>query len=354
MRNQNAASRLYARKTLVMKNDTDTITNPSIQFEISELKHNWRSWNWWKDIYSRRVYSHFLQSNGIYVFDEPWDNLILFDACRFDTFREMNQIQGQLEYRISRGSASEEFLIENFAKHPTYKVFPDLVYVAANPYVSSLVPDRFHQIYPVWDYGWDDDLRTVPPENVVKDALRAKRNHPDKRLIIHFMQPHFPPLVGKLQGDIGFEGLRRAVLDNANPYNAKPLHNGILAHDVTVEKLLDSGKLSADKVWAAYKQNLRIVLSYAEKLIPDLSGKTVITSDHGELIGERIGFLFPFKLSGHRRNFHVKQLVKVPWLIVSDRNPSQRAATNEMATKADTSEADDEKIKDRLRKLGYI
>jgi hypothetical protein len=282
------------------------------------------------------------------VFDESWDNLIILDACRFDTFSEMNQIQGQLEYRISRGSSSEEFLLENFAKHPRLKTFPDLVYIAANPYVSSLVPNRFHKIYPVWDYGWDNALETVPPENVVKSALQAQRENPDKRLIIHFMQPHFPPLVGRIEGATGFDGLRTAVLKNASVFG----RTGRLL-DTTIENLLDEGVLNVADVWNAYRQNLSIVLSHVEKLLPQLDGTTVISSDHGNIFNERVGLLFPFRISGHRKNFHVKQLVKVPWLIVKNQREVSAPQINPITNAGDDLE-DDERIKDRLRKLGYI
>ena len=307
-------------------------------------KERW-SWKWWKEVYRQHVYSRFLPNKGIYVFDESWDNLIILDACRADTFEEMNHIQGRLERRISRGSSSEEFLIENFAKHPTHKNFPDLVYVSANPYVNSLVPDRFHRIYPVWDYGWDDNLRTVPPENVVKDALQAKKDNPDKRMIIHFMQPHFPPLDRQFEHDTGIDGLRRAARDNL-PFNR--------VLDTTVEYLLEIRELNLNEVWDAYKRNLAIVLSWVEKLIPDLSGKTVITSDHGNMFDERAGILFPFKMSGHKKNFHVRQLVTVPWLIISSQGSSHDVQKSSTAAETGNTLEDDEKIKDRLRKLGYI
>jgi hypothetical protein len=201
----------------------------------------------------------------------------------------------------------------------------------------------------VWDYGWDDQLETVPPENVAKCALEAQGQHPDKRLIIHFMQPHFPPLVGKIGGATGFNGLRRAVLQNASAFG----RTGKLL-DTTVENLLDRGELNVSEVWEAYRENLRIVLSHVEKLLPELDGITVVSSDHGNLFDERVGLLFPFRTSGHRKNFHVKQLVKVPWLIVKNHKGVSEVPQTKPVTDAGNDLEDDERIKDRLRKLGYI
>jgi membrane-anchored protein YejM (alkaline phosphatase superfamily) len=106
-------------------------------------------------------------------------------------------------------------------------------------------------------------------------------------------------------------------------------------------------------VWNAYRQNLSIVLSHVEKLLPQLDGTTVISSDHGNIFNERVGLLFPFRISGHRKNFHVKQLVKVPWLIVKNQREVSAPQINPITNAGDDLE-DDERIKDRLRKLGYI
>ena len=53
-------------------------------------------------------------SDGINIFHEDWDNLIILDACRYDYFKQLNDMDGELEYRISRGSQSREFMRGNF------------------------------------------------------------------------------------------------------------------------------------------------------------------------------------------------------------------------------------------------
>src|SRR5208282_6201448 len=171
------------------------------------------------------------------------------------------------------------------------------------------------KIYPVWDYGWDDQLDTVPPSIVVDGALEARTRHPDKRMIVHFMQPHFPALTGRYEKETGISGLRRIVKNDLDPMKlaqTSPL-------DVQVAALLKSGDLDRDNVMSAYRENLRIVLSYAAKLVEKLPGRTIITSDHGETFGERPEVLYPFKVFGHPR-LHVKPLVVVPWLIIEGQN----------------------------------
>ncbi|MCJ7506466.1 hypothetical protein MUP05_08380 [Candidatus Bathyarchaeota archaeon] len=308
-------------------------------------------WTWWRCLYRDRIFRHLPKRKGIYVIDEPWDSLIILDACRYDAFKELNTIDGKLERRISRGSDSTEFLLENFARHPERNSFGDVVYVAGNPYVSALLRDKFYRVYSVWDHGWDDDLQTVPPCNVVSEALKVRTNHPEKRMIIHFMQPHFPALTGKLARQGGGTRTRRVVQKGMNPLEMVKREGDL---DITVETLLERGELDRRDVTFAYKENLRIVLFHVAILVAMLPGRTVVTSDHGEVFGERPGILYPFKVFGHPAKLHVEPLVVVPWLIVDNERLRTGPAEEKETKKYTYSEEEEEKIKDRLRKLGYM
>lgn len=68
------------------------------------------------------------------------------------------------------------------------------MYVSANGYVPELGLDQdgtFHAVINVLNQ-WDDDLETVRPEAVTNAARKAHRDYPDKRIIVHYMQPHIP------------------------------------------------------------------------------------------------------------------------------------------------------------------
>ena len=297
-----------------------------------------------------------LPNRGVYVYDEQWDNLIILDACRYDTFKELNKIAGKLESRISRGSATAEFLIENFRKHPKKKNFEDVVYVASNPFVNLLLPGRFHKVYSVWDYGWDENLRTIPPEPVVTTALEARELYPDKRLIIHFMQPHFPPLVGRPQGDTG-QALKRLsgfARDGVNPDKVLNLKRGYppQVFATTTDGLCARGVITKEETLSLYRQNLSIVLSHVDDMLKQLPGVSVVTGDHGNLFGERLGVLYPFPVYGHWPGLRLGPLVLVPWLVTENRavNPASHSLAS---IGAHLPEADEQKIKDRLQKLGY-
>lgn len=277
---------------------------------LADLRKNWRNWRWWRERYSSRVFRHFIVNRGTYIVDEIWDNLIILDACRFDVFKELNTIPGKLESRISRGSCTRDFLIDNFAKHPKYVTFKDIVYVTANPFVDLLLPKKFHKIYSVWKNGWDENLKTVPPHKVVDETIKACDENPDKRLIIHFMQPHSPFLQLKYYHGTGINNLRSSIL-----------RRNQFIWDEGWWNLVEKGKLNLKDVKFAYRENLRIVLQSVRYLISEiLSGRTIITSDHGNLFGERPHILYPFKEYGHPDGLLVKQLIEVPWLIFDNEN----------------------------------
>ena len=131
------------------------------------------------------------KNNGFFIFNEPWDNLIILDACRYDFFEEQfnkQKIGGNLEKKISRGCHTISFLSENFNKDK----YNDIVYITANPHVDLLLKDKFYKIVSVWKDGWDEKEKTVLPETVYEYSLDAIAKYPKKKKIIHFMQPHYP------------------------------------------------------------------------------------------------------------------------------------------------------------------
>lgn len=123
------------------------------------------------------------------IVEEDWDNLIILDACRYDLFEEANFIPGELTPVRSLGSKTGEFLKENFGGSQ----FPDTVYISANPQVQLHNIDQlFYDRIRLWENEWDNEKRTIPPTAVANRSLQTERAYPNKRLIIHFVQPHYP------------------------------------------------------------------------------------------------------------------------------------------------------------------
>ncbi|WP_277542849.1 hypothetical protein [Haloarcula laminariae] len=270
-------------------------------------------------------------SNGIYIMDEDWDNLILLDGCRFDTFSDVNHIGGELESRVSRASESLPFMKENFEG----KEFHDTIYITANPYAYNLNSSIFHKIINVYETGWNDDYQTVMPETVTKKLIEINESYPNKRLIAHYMQPHVP-FIGKKGSEMAQVGFG----DRAS----KSTHK-----ETSAWKLLQYGLESKKKVKEAYRENLRIVLKDVENVLEHLDGKSVVSSDHGNLMGERLSPI-PVRGYGHPRYLYNRELRTVPWLVVQ-RN-GRKDIVSERPERNPTNKDHDE-IEDRLQALGY-
>lgn len=99
----------------------------------------------------------------------------------------------------------------------------------------------------------------------------------------------------------------------------------------------------------AYGDTLDAVLDVVQGSLDDLAGKTVVTADHGELLGDRMAPV-PLEGYGHPRGVYMPELVEVPWHIV--REESRRRIR--VDPPAESVEVDDRAVDDSLRALGYV
>ena len=297
-----------------------------IKLIYNAIRKNWKDKFWWKQRIPALLWRYYIKligNKGVFVMREDWDNLIILDACRYDTFKEVTGIN--CDYRISRGSTTGEFLRENFANHK----FNDTIYITANPWVNVLVGSSFYKIVSVWRNEWDEKLNTVLPQKVVKYAIETEKKYPDKRLIIHFLQPHQPYI-------------RDPELD---PYGCREMlviaetKNLQTSYWLDIWRKVAKGDLDLEKVYNAYKRNLEAVMPHAIRLARKLKGKTVITADHGEAFNDW-AFPFPFKVLSHISYVHIPALVKVPWFVLES---EERKEIKE--------EEEKRKIKDQVRRL---
>lgn len=289
----------------------EVIANP--QFIWTELNR----------LYHGRLHQRDYNPNGIDIFDEDWDTLIVLDACRYDTFVDAitdYEFGEQLEARTSRGSATREWIRANFGG----KQLHDVVYVDSNGYYARLKDEinaEVHKYHLV-----DNDSFggiSAHPDKVTKTARRFEEEYQNKRLIIHYMQPHQPyfgPTGESIEYAVGpMKTVRENNLDNS-----------------TVKK--------------AYMENLKIVLNSVQDLLNDLSGRVVISSDHGELLGDQQSPL-PFgSYYGHPASLYVPELITVPWLAL-DAGP--RRDIHEEIPRQDDINIDEDELNEKLRELGY-
>lgn len=281
-------------------------------------------------LYYRRLYTWSYNENGIDFFERDWDNLFVLDACRYDLFERVVDLPGETSTVQSRGSSTMEFLRGTFHG----QTLLDTVYVTASPMLHrhrDEIDVQFHDVIDVWqDSGWDEQYRTVLPETVAKATVTAAERYPNKRLFVHFLQPHYPFL-----GPTGREHFDLDRLD----FQWDDVASGELG-------------IPRDVVRRAYEENLEEVLPAVEDLLVQLTGKSVVTADHGQMFGERL-FPIPIRRYGHPAGLYTDELVNVPWHVF-DEGPRRDIVAEEPAGSPERNGDDEEIARDRLRDLGYL
>ncbi|MEF8841415.1 MAG: hypothetical protein V5A62_07280 [Haloarculaceae archaeon] len=321
----------------------------SLRYVLGEVRQNGADREWWRKRFLTHVVGRYFQrfppSGRSRVIDREWDTLLLLDACRYDLFEAAladHPLPGELSMRRSVESGTPGYLAENFAGG----TFHDVVYVTANPYVNTELPaGTFHEVVPVWRDGWDEELATVLPETVAEAAREAAVAHPDKRLVVHFNQPHTPFI-----GEERIDGRGMANL------RAKAVGEGRATDARTPFERLGAGELDRETVRRAYRSNLDRVLPVVESLMAEFEGLTAVTSDHGNALGER-AWPFPVRVYGHPLGVLVPALLEVPWLVhLNGERRETRAeppVSAERGRSGDGADGVDEETRARLRDLGY-
>lgn len=226
---------------------------------------------------------------------DDWQNLIILDACRHDIYEEVN---GSTKSRITLGSSTPEFISRTFSEGN----YGDIVYITANPHFYNDVfkdltgrnTDIFHSVFNTYENKWDEEKGVVLPESVVEDALTAEKLFPEKRKIIHFMQPHDPYLTSDIQ-------------QSPNRRDKENIENQPI---LTEMERAETREIKSQKVWRDYQENLELVMEHVETLKKELSGKTIVTADHGDLINEN-------GVYGHPSGSELEKLRKVPWDVIT-------------------------------------
>jgi hypothetical protein len=322
------------------------------------------------------------------IMQEDWDYLIILDACRYDYFEQVwqNRPAGKLEPRISIGSSTKEWRNKSFTDY-----YDDVIYISANPYINAVAPakgffarDHFFRVCDLWLDDWDKQYGTVLPQTVTKRAAEIMNSNRDKRAIIHYIQPHEPylgtavkvpgfaiPKAGESLSGINEKKPKFKILNKLIKTLTGVLYwLGIRGNRLpwTLRELLampPANPMDAvrrqygDKVLRqAYRENVQIALKHASELADALFGRIVITSDHGEMLGEK-------KRYGHWSRSCEKILLEIPWLVIDKRTRGPEARTpaakkvpdEPHETKPLDKEPDEQtkkQIQEKLKALGYF
>jgi hypothetical protein len=259
-------------------------------------------------------------ADGFSIFDEDWDTLIVLDACRYDAFADVNTLSGTLENRTSRGATTTEFVRGNFKERELL----DTIYVDANGHFGDMQNELETTLFlyrPFYDQRDAAGGRTTTPETVTDVALELHKRHPDKRLIVHYLQPHQPFISPETTG---------------------------IEHCANLPTTIKRNDLDADDLHELHRQNLIYALESVARLLNEVDGLSVVTADHGEMMFERLPYV-PIREFGHNAGLYVPELLTVPWLKVD--GPRREIFE---ADEAIDVNVDSQKARENLRRLGYI
>jgi hypothetical protein len=123
-------------------------------------------------------------------------------------------------------------------------------------------------------------------------------------MIIHYLQPHYPPVCF---------GRTKKIENKESARKQKIIKERDLVQDLVVKgtwaKIRRGEKIDPERVKNEYKENLKLVINEVKRLVKFLEGKIIVTSDHGECLGE-------WGLWEHYPRVYIKPLLEVPWLEV--------------------------------------
>lgn len=270
---------------------------------------------------------------------DEWDFLIILDACRFDYFSRLYKsfFDGILSEVYSLGSHTAEWFKNTFIDY-----YKDIIYISSNAYINSIrdiagfdARIHFFKVVDVWRFGWNEKLGTVHPGTVNYITLSLKHKYPNKRFILHYLQPHAPYISKKFfaparahrvalhararRGDPLARAKRFMRMNKHIPNVFRELERNIWY--LTLREYLNLPSIAPidaarrrfgiKGLRKAYAENLKIVLSYVASLVPKLTGSVVISSDHGEFLGEN-------STIGHFPFCYNPVLRIVPWFMVTN------------------------------------
>lgn len=260
--------------------------------------------------------------------------LIILDACRYDVFERgfPSHYSGCLKKVYTTSTYTKQYL------RTTWPDYYDVTYVAGGPVItdknfqlssSSYRPsEHFHDIVHAWDLEYEKELGVTPPEAVTDAALHNE----DSRMVVHYFQPH-APYIGEVRlraDEVEADASEQSKVESRTD-SLRNIYEKIENGDIPDGRLID-----------AYESNLNRVMLATKTLIRNTNKRTVITSDHGELLGEDNRYLhggFPHPI-----------LCELPWFEVQ----GVKGKTNEDKVDLEEDGRPKKAIQEQLRDLGYF
>jgi len=261
-----------------------------------------------------------IDNQTINLLDEDWKLLIILDACRYDIFRDEYHILHKsktLRKTKTHCIGTYEWYNNNIVNQDC----SDIIYIDPIVMFKHIVPDNtFHEVVEVWKEHWNYEYGTILPDSMTDVTLQKLKQHPSKRFIVHYHQPHPPYLQPKFKGIDGPVDKPEEILRQAgkkrkfifNQFFQGRLRKTIgckHAWDFIINLGIEPNdyygkiyKLNGMKgLEYGYRETLKQAFHSVNTLIDTVPEKIIITSDHSK------------NLDGSNKNLREQY---VPWLEV--------------------------------------
>lgn len=296
---------------------------------------------------------------GDNVLDKDWDLLVILDTCRLDALEEAKQIEeftcldsGRIDSYYSIGGSTLEWTAQTFRKSYC-KSASEIDYIAGNVLVEEVLDGKrtpesiddaawsptkwntlskssFNEFISVGSVrevtgpGKGHKDRPHPSAQLVTDlAIKNGRENNPERLIVHYIQPHYPYYSAIESGE-------REELAN---WEVFPFGR------------LRYGEILKSTVWERYMAELHSGLEAVDILLRNYNADRVaITADHGEAFGERYFGIRGYK---HRVGMLHPKVRRVPWATTSATDMGERTPDVNIKSSSQSRE-------EMLESLGYL
>lgn len=268
---------------------------------------------------------------GTPLWERDWEVLVILDGCRYDLFTETAPdfpwLTGYSPV-YSPASHSEEWMRKHFTAEYA-DIMSRTSLISANVYTHETTSNAaWYHLDEVWKDAWDEEAGVVRPETVTDAAIAHWRESNPEKMIVWYMQPHWPFLE---EDHKGWE-----VHRDGTQFDFE-----MKQQDDPIWHQYRKGKISFEDLWSGYQDNLRLVLEEVDELRRNLDADSVaVTSDHANLVGE-------LGLYGHTAYLPHPTLKRVPWVHVSAEDSGDRDGGVDRRAVEST-------VEERLEDLGYV
>lgn len=232
-----------------------------------------------------------LEKHSDLLFESDWKVLIILDACRFDFFARAiddSKLEGELKAVDSEAKTTRAWYAKHWSDH-----YPSITLISSNP------------------SPWAHDLDEKPGNNF-GESYKVEKNLVEVEPKEDFWQE--PQAIFEAFGNLEVKS-EKVILHTVSPHQPFRCEAGkrfLESLDVPENEACNSyivewaEKHSWEKIERYYLKDINYVLETIEENFFHLGGPVVLSSDHGELIGERGRY-------GHSIEIDHPSLRIVPW-----------------------------------------